>query len=113
RYDEAVAILYKVIHYYDSTGNLGGQAKCYHNLGMSYLYMNDYPKALECFRKSVVNAEKIGDKERVARNYTLIAQTYILSEKNTDTAVYYQGKALNIYQELKKYESAAIASVSL
>src|SRR5690606_1587151 len=29
------------------------------------------------------------------------------------TAVYYQGKALNIYQELKKYESAAIASVSL
>src|SRR5690606_13029296 len=95
---------YKIISNFESLGDNKNLGVTYTNLGIVYLNMKDFPKAEDCFRQSIVYAEKSGDKAGLASNYMYMGSTFEDKGYQIDSTIYYKEKAIDIFRELKMEE---------
>ncbi|MXV15575.1 tetratricopeptide repeat protein [Hufsiella ginkgonis] len=99
--DSAVQNYLESLNYFSRSGNLGGQAKVYNNIGNLYLTMTkDYGNALTYFRKAFVIAKKLNLQSLIAGLYLNIASTYQRQNFYTKSLEYY-GKSYALFTELK------------
>lgn len=84
-----------------------GEATGFRHLGVIYMNLGDYPKALECLNHSMKIFEKIHNKLGMARCLKIIGDIYIrLSD--IPRAQEYLGKALKIYEEANNKSEIAV-----
>lgn len=76
-----------------------GKARCYNSLGTCYLMgKNNYPKALEYFKKALVINEKLEDKNGIAYNLGNMGTIYFY-QLNYSKAIEYYQRAIKISLE--------------
>ena len=78
----------------------------YNAIGMNYLYLSEYEKAIEHFTKAEILANKIGEKSKVAEIISNIGKVNIRKSNYTE-ALKLSLKALKINEEINEKEQVA------
>ena len=84
-----------------------GVAVAYGNLGVNYMALSDYPKALEFGLKSLKINEDLGDKKATAGNLGNIGNVYT-NQGDYPAALEYYSKALKIFEDQNNKNGIAI-----
>ncbi|MCA1993019.1 MAG: tetratricopeptide repeat protein, partial [Coleofasciculus sp. S288] len=73
---ESLQQLQQQLFIHQNTGNRSGEAEIINKIGLIYLCLKDYPKALEWHQRALVLYEEIGDHFREAETIGYIGNTY-------------------------------------
>ena len=68
------------------------------NLGIAYYFQSDFPKAVECYKKSLKIAREAGDQATVGKAYFSLGTVYQSQSNHLKAAEYYE-KSLHIARE--------------
>ena len=68
-------------------------------LGLAYIYLGQYPKALKCYQNELVNVREIGDPEQESIVLTSLGLVYICMEDYVK-ALYYNKQGLEVAQKI-------------
>ncbi|MEQ9264827.1 MAG: hypothetical protein RLN81_06370 [Balneolaceae bacterium] len=96
-YDTAAPHLFKSCELGESIKNDAVLSLCYYYLSDYYKNRNDYSKAITSSEKGLALANKINDKEDVARYYYLLGDLY-LSIEEVDRALSYLNRVVDYYE---------------
>lgn len=96
-YDTAAPYLFKSCELGESIKNDAVLSLCYYYLSDYYKNRNDYSKAITSSEKGLALANKINDKEDVARYYYLLGDLY-LSIEEVDRALSYLNRVVDYYE---------------
>lgn len=96
-FDTAAPYLFKSCELGNTSRNDAMLSLCYYYLSDYYKNRNDYSKAITSSEKGLALANKINDKEDVARYYYLLGDLY-LSIEETDRALSYLNRVLDYYE---------------
>jgi tetratricopeptide (TPR) repeat protein/serine phosphatase RsbU (regulator of sigma subunit) len=99
KYDTALACASEAAALAERLGFKKGMTAAYRNLGITYDYQGNYPKALDYDNKALQINQEIGNKEGVARNLRNIGNVYD-DQANYPKALEYDMKSLAIDQEI-------------
>ncbi|MCF8448449.1 MAG: tetratricopeptide repeat protein [Taibaiella sp.] len=91
-----------------------GIAEGYHNLGINYYYISDYPKAFECDLKALKMYEEIGNKKGIAAITCNISMIYY-AQRDYPKALEYLFKALKLDEDggYKEYAANVTNNIGL
>lgn len=100
-YAEGVSAFLIQVKIFEELGYKANTAFAYSQLGVGYLeYMKNYPKALDCFLKSLKIAVEIDDRSQILRCYLNIGNTYGKQGKSNESKRWYQ-KSLLLAKETR------------
>lgn len=85
---------------------------CYHGIGFTSYYLNDYKDAVKNIRRSIFVNNIFGLKEEIAKEYNYLGYIYI-DMKQYDFAMKNFEKSMDIYKELNKPEFVAFSMTEI
>jgi signal transduction histidine kinase len=89
-----------------------GIGMAYNSLGANWAIKSNYPKAFDCYLKSLTRFNEVGDKKKIANAFNNIGWLYIFEKQYTKSFVYLN-KSLNIYTELNDKNGLASTYANL
>ncbi|RPH25023.1 MAG: hypothetical protein EHM93_20165 [Bacteroidales bacterium] len=109
RFDVKQGINYgmQALHLADSLSWKKGVAYANNSLGNNYSTKGEYPKALECYMKSLSLYTEIGNRERIAAVCNNIGNFYN-DQKNVTKAFEYLNKALAINENIRNQRGVSL-----
>ncbi len=115
KWEEAKSYYMQTLHMAQKNKDEGNLLRAFNSLGRVNLITGNHTAALDYNKKSLKIIEQSEDaaiRERVANVYVDIGATY-MSMEQSDTALYYYNKALELHIEMEKKSSVALTTINI